>query len=123
MKLSFGEVQSFVSDLDAARKFYEGSLGLSLVEESAEWLIFDISGNEFIVFGGAKQGRLRGAYGTECGTVLCLSTDDIHRDFDALKASGVAFFSEVKEVPEGWYVGFQDPDGNLLELVQRRKQQ
>ena len=44
---------------------------------------------------------------------------DIDRDCAALKSQGVRFFSDVNEVPEGRYVGFQDPDGNLLELIQQ----
>ena len=59
------------------------------------------------------------AYGTECATVLCLLSDDIDQDYEALKAKGVRFFSEVNEVPEGRYVAFQDPNGNLLELIQK----
>ena len=43
MKLTFGEVQTFVSDLAAARDFYERVLGLPLAEETDEWLIFDVS--------------------------------------------------------------------------------
>ena len=119
MNLSFGEVQTFVSDLGVARKFYVDILGLKLVQVSDRWLILDISGNEFILMGGARPVAQRGSYGTECATVLCLLSEDIYRDHDALQAKGVRFFSEVNEVPEGKYVAFQDPDGNLLELIQK----
>jgi catechol 2,3-dioxygenase-like lactoylglutathione lyase family enzyme len=49
MNLSFGEVQRFVSRLDLARAFYADLLGLRLVDESPEWLVFDIAGVEFII--------------------------------------------------------------------------
>jgi catechol 2,3-dioxygenase-like lactoylglutathione lyase family enzyme len=119
MELTFGEVQTFVTDLEVAREFYVDMLGLELVKEAERWLVLDISGNQFILMSGAEPGPPRKAYGTECGTVLCLLSDDIDRDYDALKARGVRFFSEVNEVPQGRYVGFQDPDGNLLELIQK----
>ena len=118
MNLSFGEVQTFVSDLDAASKFYVDMLGLKLVKQTDRWLILDISGNQFVLMGGARPVRREESYGAECATVLCLLTDDINRDYEALQAKGVRFFSEVNEVAEGKYVAFQDPDGNLLELIQ-----
>ena len=119
MNLSFGEVQSFVSDLGRARDFYERVLGLRLVKEAPKWLIFDISGTTLVVMAGARPRKYDGTYGSESGTVTCLMTDDIDRDYAELKAQGVSFFSEVNEVAEGRYVGFQDPDGNLLELIQK----
>ena len=119
MSLSFGEVQTFVSDLEVARKFYVETLGLRLVKETDRWLILDVSGKQLVLMAGGRPVEGREAYGAECATVLCLMTDDIHRDFDALKVEGVRFFSEVNKVPEGEYVAFQDPDGNLLELIQQ----
>ena len=119
MDLSFGEVQSFVSDLGRARNFYERVLGLKLVKETPKWLIFDISGTTLVVMAGARPRQYGDTYDSKAGTVTCLLTDDIDRDYAELKAQGVSFFSEVNEVPEGRYVGFQDPDGNLLELIQR----
>ena len=119
MKLFFGEVQTFVSDLEVARKFYVDTLGLKLVKETEKWLILDVSGNQFILMTGGRPIERREAYGAECATVLCLLTDDIHRDYADLKAAGVRFFSEVNKVAEGEYVAFQDPDGNLLELIQQ----
>ncbi|MFH1312111.1 MAG: VOC family protein [Candidatus Eisenbacteria bacterium] len=119
MKLSFGEVQTFVSDLGVARKFYVDTLGLKLVKETEKWLILDVSGNQFILMAGGRPVVRQKIYGTECTTVLCLMTDDIHRDYAALRTAGVRFFSEVNKVAEGEYVAFQDPDGNILELIQQ----
>ncbi len=123
MNLKFAEVQCFVSDLMAAKKFYQEMLGLTFVAESEKYLVFDITGVEFIVMGGAKPGVLREEYGADCATVLCLETDDIYRDYQALKTNGVRFFSEIQDVPQGYFVGFQDTDGNLLELIQKRTRQ
>jgi len=119
MSLAFGEVQTFVSDLDTARQFYADILGMTLIKQSDRWLILNISGNQFVLMAGAQPVARQESYGTECATVLCLLSDDIDKDYEALKAKGVRFFSEVNEVPEGRYVAFQDPDGNLLELIQK----
>jgi len=119
MNLILGEVQTFVSDLAGAKVFYADTLGLNLVGESERWLVFDVSGVEFIVMGGAQPGGPKGAYGMECATVLCLKSCDIEHDYEALKDKGVLFFSGVTEVPQGKFVAFQDPEGNLLELIQK----
>lgn len=119
LNLSFGEVQRFVTDLKRAKAFYVDVLGLKLVSESNTYLVFDVSGTEFIVIGGAHRGQCHATYGKECGTVLCLKSDDIERDFEILKERGVRFFSEVNEVEVGKFVAFQDPDGNLLELISK----
>lgn len=119
MRLTFAEVQTFVSDLAESKEFYEGVLGLELREETERWLIFDVSGTTLIIMSGAERRPYGGQYGSKTGTVVCLISEDIDRDFATLKRQGVRFFSSVNEVPEGRYVGFQDPDGNLLELIQR----
>jgi glyoxylase I family protein len=120
MKLSFGEVQRFVSKLDKAKDFYANILGLKLVETSEDWLVFDVSGVEFIIMGGAAPGQRKETYGSECSTVLCLKSDHIFQDYERLKEKGVQFFSGINEVTPGkYYVAFQDPEGNLLELIQK----
>lgn len=119
MLLSFAEVQMFVSDLAAAKRFYGDLLGLAAVEQTDRWLIFDVSGTTLIIMAGARPRPYDGEYGSEAGTVLCLLSEDIERDYTELKSKGVRFFSGVNEVPEGKYVAFQDTDGNLLELIQK----
>ncbi|HXV41891.1 MAG TPA: VOC family protein [Anaerolineae bacterium] len=52
--------------------------------------------------------------------MLCLKTENIFQDYEQLKAKGVQFFSGINEVAPGkYYVAFQDPEGNLLELIQK----
>jgi extradiol dioxygenase family protein len=74
MKLSFAEVQTFVSDLEVARKFYVDTLGFKLVKETEKWLILDVSGNQLILMAGGRPVDRQEAYGAECATVLCLLT-------------------------------------------------
>jgi predicted enzyme related to lactoylglutathione lyase len=118
--MKFAEVQTFVSDIARAREFYEETLGLQLKQEHAEWLIFALGDVEFVVMGGATRQSNCHEYGKSACTVLCLETDDIDRDFLKLKQRGVSFFSEVKTVAQGRFVAFKDPDGNPLELIQKK---
>lgn len=57
---------------------------------------------------------------------IALSSDDFEGDYERLKALGVAFISEpvYRTTPEGekpLFVCFRDPDGNVLELVNRAR--
>ncbi len=120
MQVTFGEVQRFVSRLDQARAFYADLLGLPLVEASADWLVFDVAGVELILVVGAMPTTHQGPYGSVCATVLCLKSTDIFTDYAYLKAQGVPFFTDIREVAPGKYYGaFHDPDGNLLALIQK----
>ncbi|MFI1800751.1 VOC family protein [Streptomyces sp. NPDC020379] len=51
-----------------------------------------------------------------------LSTDDIHRDYETLKAKGVEFLQEPQERPYGTEAIFRDDSGNWFSLTQRRDQ-
>ena len=110
-----------VRNLDTARKFYEGTLGLKKVGEKGGELIAYKSGNSII-----NVYRSRFA-GTNQATAL---TWDVGKDIEGfvakLKARGVTF--EHYDMPElkrmgDVYVGghmkvawFKDPDGNILNI-------
>ena len=53
------------------------------------------------------------------GTVF-LTTDDVHADYEALRARGVEFSEEPEERPYGIDAGFRDPSGNSIRLTQVR---
>ena len=53
------------------------------------------------------------------GTVF-LSTDDVHSDYEQLKARGVEFSEQPEERPYGIDAGFRDPSGNSFRLTQTR---
>jgi uncharacterized glyoxalase superfamily protein PhnB len=53
------------------------------------------------------------------GTVF-LTTDDVHSDYEQLKARGVEFTEAPEERPYGIDSGFRDPSGNSIRLTQVR---
>ena len=55
------------------------------------------------------------------GTVF-LSTDDVHSDYEQLKARGVEFSEQPEERPYGIDAGFHDPSGNSCRLTQVNQQ-
>jgi len=113
-----------VRNLEAARKFYEGTLGLKQIDAEGQELIVFKSGNSML-----NVYRSRYA-GTNQATAMTWTVgDDLADVVRALKAKGVTF--EHYDMPgmarEGdlhvagdtkvaW---FKDPDGNILNLINR----
>jgi catechol 2,3-dioxygenase-like lactoylglutathione lyase family enzyme len=111
-----------VRDLDRARDFYTGTLGLREVDHEGEELIVLESGD-------SKVNVYRSEHaGTNEATAVTWAVDDIEREVDSLKSKGVTF--EHYDMPglalEGdVHVGgdmkvawFKDPDGNILNIVE-----
>ncbi|MBA3507353.1 MAG: VOC family protein [Betaproteobacteria bacterium] len=111
-----------VKDLEAARKFYQDTLGLKQV--GAE-------GEELIVFksGGSTINVYRSQYaGTNQATAVTWAVgDDVEDVVRALKAKGVTFeHYNMPDMPREGDVHvagdmkvawFKDPDGNILNVV------
>ena len=110
------------TDLARSRAFYEGVLGLRLVEDSSFAVAFDAHGTQLRVT--AVEERVAVPY-----TVLGWFVPDIADAVDALTARGVAFnrydgmdqdARGVWQSPSGARIAwFEDPDGNVLSLTQR----
>jgi catechol 2,3-dioxygenase-like lactoylglutathione lyase family enzyme len=110
-----------VKNLAAAKKFYEGTLGLKPVDQE---------GNEVIVFksGDSVINVYRSDYaGTNKATAVTWAVDDLEGEVRALKQKGVTF--EHYDMPNMKVEGdihvagdtklawFKDPDGNILNLI------
>jgi catechol 2,3-dioxygenase-like lactoylglutathione lyase family enzyme len=52
---------------------------------------------------------------------IAVSVTDIHRAYENLRTSGVAFKSEPREKEGRWTAFLEDPEHNLLHLIQRSK--
>jgi catechol 2,3-dioxygenase-like lactoylglutathione lyase family enzyme len=111
-----------VRDMNAAKKFYEGTLGLKLVDaQESEALTYKSGGSNILVY--------RSQYaGTNKATAATWGVgNDIEKVVQALKAKGVTF--EHYDMPGmtrkgDVHVGgslkaawFKDPDGNILALI------
>jgi catechol 2,3-dioxygenase-like lactoylglutathione lyase family enzyme len=111
-----------VSDLDRARDFYTGTLGLIEVDNEGDELVVLKSGDSVV-------NVYRSEYaGTNEATAVTWAVDDIEAEVEALKGKGVMF--EHYDMPglalDGdVHVGadmkvawFKDPDGNILNIVE-----
>ena len=121
--LGTSDVVAFASatDLDRARSFYQGKLGLRLIEQNPFACVFDANGTMLRVT--AVQKVAQPGY-----TVLGWRVADIAQVARDLSAAGVVFTrydgmdqdeNGVWTTPGGDKVAwFADPDGNNLSLTQ-----
>jgi len=110
-----------VKSMETARKFYEGTLGLSQVGAEGQELIVYKSGSSTINVYRSKYA------GTNKATVTWVVGDELEGVVRALKAKGVIF--EHYDLPDMTREGdvhvagdmkvawFKDPDGNILNIV------
>ncbi len=125
----------YVVDQERAKAFYTEKLGLELREDAKlgnfRWLtvapkaqpdacmvLFPIAAGPLMTEEQADALRTLVEAGVLGGGVL--QTDDCRRDYDELRARGVEFRREPKEMPYGIEALFRDDSGNLFSLTQRR---
>lgn len=105
-----------VSDLKAARHFYEDVLGLKLTHQAGgEWFEYDIGDTTFAI-STADAGHpvpVRGA-------ALALEVSDLDAEVAQLHQRGVHFRQEIQETPVCRFAVVLDPDGSEVILHKRK---
>ncbi len=121
--LGDAELVAFVAsaDLDRAQRFYEGTLGLELLERTPFACVFRAPNATLRVT--AVERGLRAGY-----TVLGWRVDDIRDVVRRLRAGGIELlrYEGLEQDTDGaWHspggariAWFQDPDGNVLSITQ-----
>jgi catechol 2,3-dioxygenase-like lactoylglutathione lyase family enzyme len=109
-------------DLNEARRFYAGLLGLTLARESANQLIFDVGGTQFHVFSCTDAAPAGYRHGATAATACAFEVASIEAEMNRLKALGVVFLHRkpAENTVSGIrYAAFEAPGGNVHELVER----
>jgi len=113
-----------VKDTEVARKFYEGMLGLKLIEgQQPEVLLYNTGNSRLLVYKSQYAGT------NKATAITWFVGDDVDGVVQSLKAKGVGF--EKYDFPNSTREGdvhvmggvraawFKDPDGNIHSLVNR----
>ncbi len=110
-----------VKDMKAARQFYEGTLGLTVVEEPMGAITYQSGKARLILY----ESQLAGT--NQATTATWRVDDDIEPIVKSLGGKGVKFehydFPDVKRQGDIHLAGnqrmawFKDPSGNILALV------
>lgn len=112
MELHFDCVFYYVSDIEAAIRFYRDILGFKLISRDVV-ARFDIEGVLFEIVPGAATGKLQALGNAR----LCLRVDSVEQTLKELRAKGVGTGSAVNR-GTGVLGSFEDPDGNEICLWQ-----
>jgi len=115
-----------VPDYDDGIAFYVGKLGFELLEDTPRgpgkrWVRVAPAGAETAILLAKADGPAQdAAIGHQTGgrVGFFLHTDDFVRDYAAMKAAGVVFNEAPRHEPYGSVVVFQDPWGNLWDLIE-----
>jgi len=112
-----GNVTLYISNMDRAVRFYTEVLGLKLAYRFGDhWASVEVGKGLTIGLHPASAEMPAGRKGSMAiGLELAGSIEDAMK---TLGAKGVEFHSVVNEGKAGKFVGFEDPDGNVLYLAQ-----
>jgi len=114
--MKIAAVRLFVDDVDAARAFYAGLLGLRPLSLEASTLVFD-AGTLLIVEHGDEEARSEGLVGRFAGFSFGIA--DIEALHARLKDSGCIIDGPPERQPWGGILmHVKDPSGNVVSFVQ-----
>ena len=126
MKQSNAHIALVVDDYDEAIKFYTEKLNFTLLEdtpqsETKRRILVAPNGSKecclLLAKGVGEEQKSRIGNQTGGRVFLFLKTDDFWRDYENIRAKGVAFVREPKTEDYGTVGVFVDLYGNLWDLV------
>jgi predicted enzyme related to lactoylglutathione lyase len=120
MITSAQDVYYNVADMKRSLDFYCRILGMTARETSDYWSSLDCGGVTVGLHwtgGDTVPGVPRDSHGAHCGATLTLKCTDAERDAQTLEKSGARILG-MSDEPWGKMVVFEDPDGNVLKLME-----
>jgi catechol 2,3-dioxygenase-like lactoylglutathione lyase family enzyme len=129
-------VQVWVHDQDDALAFYTDKLGLELRDDvtvpelgNFRWLTVGVPGQTDVaitlmavpgppVFDDEMREQIMTLVAKGGTGGLFFNTEDCRATYEELKSRGVEFQGEPTEQPYGIDVGFRDPSGNQMRMIQ-----
>ena len=111
-----------VSDMDRAKEFYGGTLGLTAKDERSDGVRYEAGGGSLLLVYPSQFA------GTAKSTCMGFDVEDLDKAVEELRGRGVVFeeydmpglktvngIAEIEGVKGAW---FKDPDGNILAIGQ-----
>jgi predicted enzyme related to lactoylglutathione lyase len=106
-----------VTNLQRARAFYEGVLGLKVTHEAAsgKWIEYDIGAGTFAITNMAPDWKP-----SPDGTSVAFEVDDLYVTMARLRQHGTHITFDVMDTPVCRMALVRDPDGNSV-VIHKRK--
>lgn len=112
----------WTDNLQEMVRFYRDVLGLPLHSDHGDFAAFQVRPGVRLSIG--RHSQVRGPSRDPYRVMLNLQVADIHAAHQTLSRKGVAFLRPPeREEWGGWVATFQDPDGNVLQLLQFSERQ
>ena len=111
-------VSVWSADLKNLLPFYRDVLGLKVVIESPGFVVLGEAGGPSVGLG--THSDVRGRNADPARHMIGLTTDDLAADWKRLKAAGVEFVEAPTDYDTVSIATMKDPEGNLIQLIQRR---
>ncbi len=103
-----------VQDIERAKGFYSGTLGLTITNEDGEWAEVDANG---LTIG--LNGREPSGAGVEGGPVVTFQPQaSLEETVEDLKSQGVEVPAGISEHPWGRVATFKDSEDNDIQLYE-----
>ena len=107
----------WTDNLDEMVRFYQDVLGLSLHSHHGDFVAFELRPGVRLNLG--RHNQVHGKAQDPYRIMVHLKVDDIHAVATRLKDQGAVFLRDPEQESwGGWVATFQDPDGNILQLLE-----
>jgi len=110
------------TDMATSKRFYEDTLGLPLLDETAERMVFKCGGDTRLIISRSTVGT------SDTQTQMVWRVPDIHAAVADLRARGVRIedYSEpdpvttdgIADMGHSWAAWFIDPSGNVVSVIE-----
>jgi len=111
-------VSVWSADLSNLLPFYRDVLGLEVIIESPRFVVLGEAGGPSLGLG--SHSDVRGRNADPARHLVGLATDDLRADWKRLQAAGVEFVEDPTDYDTVSIATLKDPEGNLVQLLQRR---
>lgn len=113
------------TDMAASKRFYQDTLGLPLLDETNERLVFKCGGDTRLIISRSTVGT------SDTQTQMVWRVPDIHAALEDLRARGVRIedYSEpdpvttdgIADMGHSWAAWFIDPSRNVLSVIEPKR--
>jgi len=110
------------TDMAASKHFYQDTLGLPLLDETEERMVFKCGGDTRLIISRSTVGT------SDTQTQMVWRVPDIHAALNDLRARGVRIeeYSEpdpvttdgIADMGHSWAAWFIDPSGNVVSVIE-----
>ncbi len=112
----------YVDDLDQAREFYCDKLGYDIAYTMENIIALQSEGIYIVLEKASTKNKLR--YPESSQVVMGLETENLDKTCEVLGKLGVKFVHDSpQDFPRGRFVGVYDPAGNVIEILEFKKEE